>query len=99
MLLATVVETSGKIAQTSKRLAKIDLLAALLRQLHQDEIEIVAASLSGQIRQGRIGVGYATLRDLSGSPASEPTLEVHDLDRTLQAIATSQGAGSARHRQ
>jgi len=98
MLLATVVETSGKIAQTSKRLAKIDLLAALLRQLHPDEIEVVAASLSGQIRQGRIGIGYATLRDIAGSAAQTPQLQVLELDRALQAIAATQGAGSARQR-
>jgi len=99
MLLATVVETSEKIAQTPKRLAKIDLLAALLRQLHADEVEVVAASLSGEIRQGRIGIGYAVLRDVAGSSALSPQLQVLELDRALQAIATTKGSGSTRQRQ
>lgn len=98
MLLAQVVETSEKIAQTSKRLAKIDLLATLLRQLQPDEIEVVAASLSGQLRQGRIGIGYATLRDVSGSAVPEPRLKVLDFDFALQTIASTQGPGSARER-
>lgn len=98
MLLATVVETSEKIASTSKRLAKIELLAGLLRQLHGDEIEVVAASLSGEIRQGRIGIGYATLREIAGVPAPAPQVQVLEFDETLQRISTTQGAGSARRR-
>ena len=66
MLLAAVVETSRRVAETTKRLEKVDLLARLLRQLHPDEIEIVVRFLAGSIRQGRIGIGYAALRDARG---------------------------------
>ncbi len=86
MLLSSVVETSRRVADTAKRLEKIDLLAQLLRQLHGDEIEIVVVYLSGQTRQGRIGVGYAALRDARHSPAASPTIEILDLDRILQNI-------------
>src|SRR6266851_4600969 len=58
MLLAAVVETSSRVAGTTKRLEKIELLAKLLRQLQPEEIEIVAAFLGGRTRQGRIGIGY-----------------------------------------
>src|SRR5262249_43966612 len=98
MLLASVVETSRRMAATSKRLEKIDLLAALLRQLHADEVETVAAFLSGRTRRGRIGVGYSTMRDANASPAQQPSLEIIETDRALQAIADSKGPGSERQR-
>ena len=43
MLFAQVVETSRRIAATTKRLEKIELLANLLRQLAADEIEVVVS--------------------------------------------------------
>jgi DNA ligase-1 len=98
MLLAAVVETSRRVAETSKRLAKVDLLAQLLRQLQPDEIEIAAAFLSGQIRQGRIGVGYAAVREAAGAPASNASVELAEVDRIFQSISTASGGGSAQRR-
>src|SRR5581483_4776552 len=98
MQLAAVAETSERVRQTSKRLEKIDLLAQLLRQLHPDETEIVVAFLAGEVRQGRIGIGGAALRDAMGSPAQNPSLEIADVDRTLDQIATTCGSGSQRQR-
>src|SRR5437879_4667354 len=62
MLLHELVTTSGRVAATSGRLAKIELLAALLQRAAADEIETAIAALSGSLRHGRIGVGYAALR-------------------------------------
>jgi DNA ligase-1 len=98
MLLASVVETSRRVADTSKRLEKIGLLATLLRQVSPAEIEIVVQFLAGQTRQGRIGVGYAALRDARNSPASNPNLEVLEVDRILQSITEVSGNGSQRRR-
>jgi ATP-dependent DNA ligase I len=98
MLLSSVVDTSRRVADTSKRLEKIDLLARLIRQLSPDEIEIVVQFLSGQTRQGRIGVGYAALRDARNSPAANPSLEILEVDRILQAITEAGGSGSQRRR-
>src|SRR5260370_17880907 len=67
MLFAAVVETSQRVAQTSRRLEKIDLLAALLRQLQPEEVQIVVAFLSGYTRQARIGVGYGALPDAAAA--------------------------------
>ena len=53
MLLQQVVETSRAIAETSKRTAKIASAADLLRHLAPEEIQPVAAYLSGVTRQGR----------------------------------------------
>jgi len=98
MRLAALVETSRRVAETTKRLAKVDLLAQLLKQAHPEEVEIVVAFLTGRARQGRIGVGYGTVRDAKGSPASEPSLELSDIDRLFEAITKIQGRGSQRQR-
>jgi DNA ligase-1 len=99
MLLASVVETSRRVADTTKRLEKIDLLARLIRQLSPEEIEIVVPFLSGQTRQGRIGIGYASLRDARNSPAASASLEILDVDRSLQEVTGVSGSGSQRRRQ
>ena len=94
MLFSRVVETSQRVADTSKRLEKIDLLAMLLAQLEPDEVEIVVAFLSGATRQGRIGVGYATLHNAAAPPAESVTLAIRDVDRFLGSLAAVQGRGS-----
>jgi DNA ligase-1 len=94
MLLANVVETSGRVAATSKRLAKVDLLADLLKQLSPDEVEIVVSFLSGSTRQGRTGIGYAVVRDSHAAAAQTATLEVLDVDRALDSLANAKGRGS-----
>ena len=98
MLFAGVVETSRRVAGTSRRLEKVDLIAALLGQLDPEEVEIVVAFLSGYTRQGRIGIGYATLQAAAAEPAAGPALEIHELDRGLTELASVQGAGSERRR-
>lgn len=102
MLFASVVETSRRVADTAKRLEKIDLLARLIGQLRGEEIEIVVLYLAGQTRQGRIGVGYAALRDARHTPASgrsvDMALQILDVDATLESITTAGGAGSQRRR-
>jgi DNA ligase 1 len=94
MLLASVVETSGRVAATSKRLAKIELLADLLKKLDPEEIEIVVSFLSGVTRQGRAGIGLAVVRDSEATPAPTATLEILDLDRALASLAGVKGRGS-----
>src|SRR5579862_9747557 len=98
MRLAAVVETSRRVAGTTKRLEKVDLLAQLLKQLHPGEVEIVVAFLTGRTRQGRIGIGYGTIRDAKGSPATDPSLEVAEIDRSFESITKIQGSGSQRRR-
>ena len=98
MLLAAVVETSRRVADTSRRLEKIELLATLLRALDADEVEIVVAFLSGYARQGRIGVGWATLKAAGTPPVENAVLEIHEVDRTLAALAAVAGRGSDRQK-
>ncbi len=98
MLLAEVVETSRRITATAKRLEKIDLLARLLKQLHPEEIETGVAFLSGYTRQGRIGIGYATLRASLATAAQTAFLEVLEVDRMLGELAATSGSGSEARR-
>src|SRR5579875_3353834 len=98
MLLAELVETSNRIAKTSRRLEKTALLAALLKQLTPEEVEIAVAFLSGGARQGRIGIGYATLRDATAAPAETPSLDLPEADRTLTELGAVQGRGSEQRR-
>src|SRR5690606_38033045 len=99
MLLARVVETSNAVAATRARLVKVERLADCLGALAPDEIEAGVAFLAGQVRQGRIGVGHATVRGVTAPPAETATLTVHDVDVALAALAETAGPGSARERE
>jgi DNA ligase-1 len=94
MQLSRVVATSGRVAATSKRLDKIASIATLIEQLQPEEVEIAVSFLSGSTRQGRIGIGYSTLRDVTGSPAAEPSLELLEVDRAFESLKSTQGSGS-----
>lgn len=98
MLLADVVETSRRVAETTKRLEKIDLLSTLLRQANPDEIEILASFLAGRTRQPRLGAGYAALRDAAAPPAASATLHIHDVDRAFEDLQNVKGRGSEQRR-
>jgi len=94
MLFARVVETSERVTATSKRLEKIELLATLAKQLNDDECEIAVAYLCGYTRQGRTGVGYATIKASTAPPAETAALEVADVDRAFASLAGIQGRGA-----
>jgi ATP-dependent DNA ligase I len=101
MLLARLVETSRRVAETKGRLEKIGQLAAFLTQLSPPEIEIAVAFLSGSYRQQKLNVGYAALQAASQSgTVSSPTLELADVDAALERIAgVPLGKGSTAERQ
>src|SRR2546422_7596757 len=98
MILQQLVRTSRLVTNTSSRLAKIELLAALLRQAAPDEIEIVIAHLSGSVRQAKLGVGWATVQAARVAPSETPSLRVLDVDATLERLAATGGKGSAASR-
>ena len=94
MLLAAIVEASRQVSETSKRLEKTALLAALLKQLSAEEIEPAVAFLSGSLRQGRMGIGYATLHAAMPEPAAIPSLEILQVDRLFDQLAGVKGSGA-----
>jgi DNA ligase 1 len=98
-LLANLVETSQRVGATSARLAKVRELAGLLRSLAPDEIETGAHYLSGELPQGRIGIGYAALRSAaSNAPAATASLSIAEVDGLLTELAGIRGAGSTASR-
>jgi DNA ligase-1 len=99
MRLAEVVRTSDTVAATPARSAKVAALATLLTQLAPEEVEPAVAFLTGRPRQGKIGVGWATLRAIESPAAAEPSIEVLELDATVDALQALTGPGSAAARQ
>ncbi|MEX2156754.1 MAG: ATP-dependent DNA ligase [Gemmatimonadales bacterium] len=95
MLLHHLVSTSRQVAATRGRLAKIELLAALLKQARADEVEAVIAYLSGTVLQPKLGVGWAGLQAAKVQAAETPSLEITDVHRTLALVASAAGKGSA----
>ncbi|MGH8912738.1 MAG: ATP-dependent DNA ligase [Acidimicrobiia bacterium] len=91
--LAGLVEVSNRVALTSSRRAKIDLIAGYLRSLHVDAVSPAVAFLSGVIPQGAIGVGWAILSE-SPSPATDASLRIEDVMTAFDDLAATSGAGS-----
>ena len=105
MLLAEVVEASRRVAATPARTAKIVALADVLRRLAPEEVEPAVGFLVGEPRQGRIGVGWATVAKgitarRSGSAAPDAPEEraepitITDLDQVLEQLEGTTGTGS-----
>ncbi len=96
MHLNDVVESSRLIADTSARLEKVEVLATMLRRLQPQEVPIAVAFLTGEPRQGRIGIGPAKIRAaFPDASAVEPSLTILDVDAGLEQIASVSGPGSA----
>ena len=93
-LFAAVVDASSRVTATSSRSAKIAVLAELLRSLAPAEVPIVVGFLSGVPRQGRVGIGYATVYRLETGAAAEPSLSVGEVDVAISDIEAATGSGS-----
>jgi DNA ligase-1 len=91
--LDQIARASADVAATSARLAKIELLAACLREARAEEVPVAVAYLSGELPHDRIGVGWAMLRALP-TAAAAPSLELLDVDAALRRIGAATGAGS-----
>jgi ATP-dependent DNA ligase I len=94
VLLVRIAEVSEAVATTSGRLAKIDMLAAALREAGPLEVPIAVAYLSGELPQRQIGVGWAALQG-GFPPAASPTLDLAEVDEGFSAIGALAGKGSA----
>ena len=97
-LLAELVRVSDQVAATRSRLAKIRALADFLRPLAREEIEIALPYLSGDIRQGRLAVGYGALQAARASTAGGPPLALRDVDAAFAALKQTKGKGAAERR-
>ncbi|HEV2759261.1 MAG TPA: ATP-dependent DNA ligase [Acidimicrobiales bacterium] len=95
MLLADLVDASAKVGATRSRTLKLAALADVLGRVGADEAGPAAAFLAGQLRQGRVGVGWALISGIDVDPAPSPTLTVADVDQTVTTLAGLAGPGSA----
>ncbi|WP_329035126.1 ATP-dependent DNA ligase [Streptomyces sp. NBC_00178] len=93
MLLARLAHVSLEVAETSARTRKTALLAALFRETGPDDVPVVIPYLAGRLPQGRLGIGWSTLRG-DVTPADTPTLTVTGTDAELTAIGALKGPGS-----
>jgi DNA ligase-1 len=94
-LLADVVTASREVADTSSRSQKVAILAELLRRLEPLEVPVAVGFLSGAPRQGRVGVGYATVYGLESRAAAEPSVTIDELDRVIAEVRETTGSGSS----
>jgi DNA ligase-1 len=99
MLLVELVATSQAVADEAGRLAKTARLADCLRAAGP-QAALAASLLIGLPRQGRIGIGYATLQKVRAAapPAAAPTLTLAELDAALDRLTAVQGKGAAAER-
>jgi len=95
---AELVRVSKQVAATSSRLAKIRELADFLRRLDPGEIALALPYLSGDIRQGKLAVGYAALQSARSAPARAASLKLRDIDAAFQKLKAVKGKGAAGQR-
>jgi DNA ligase-1 len=93
-----VVTTSRDVGGTSSRAEKVRRLATALRTLDAEELELAVLYLSGEIRQGRIGIGPAALRGGITGGAPVATLSLLEVDHLLAELSTIHGSGSSARR-
>jgi ATP-dependent DNA ligase I len=100
VLFAELVRASSEVAATASRSAKIATLADFIGRLEPEEVTPAVAFLIGVPRQGRFGVGWATLGGVGAATAAvgEP-LAIADVDAAIDMLRTVAGTGSGARRQ
>jgi DNA ligase-1 len=97
--LAELAAASRRVAGAPGRLAKVGIIAEFLRGLDAEEVEIAIPYLSGETRQGKLALGYATLRSAMGTPAMQAGLSLHDVDSAFEKLKGMKGKGAATRRE
>jgi DNA ligase-1 len=110
MRLAELVAASNAVAANPARLEKTRILAELLQALTPEEVPIAVAFLAGRLRQGRLGLGHATLWEarndppaprepsLFDAPGTDAPLTLLDVDAAFGRLALARGKGVASQR-
>ncbi len=95
MLFKDLVDISKRVRATTRKKEKTSLLAECLKRAQGREIALAASYLSGQIPQGRLGIGWAVLQKsleiLDQRPRMVSLLEVN---RYFDETVRSKGAGA-----
>lgn len=93
-LLADLVAVSARVAATSSRREKVELLADYLDTLDGDALPVAVAYLIGETPQGSLGVGWATIGDVP-VPAPSPSLTLAEVTNAFDALVEASGSGSS----
>jgi DNA ligase 1 len=95
-----LVACSQAVGSTASRLAKRKLLVHLLETCEPHELPTVIGVLCGEPRQGRIGVGWASVATLESSEVlSAGPRTIDELDELMDLLASTHGPGSQAIRQ
>ncbi len=100
--LLDIVSASRDVAATRSRLKKTARFAEILRSTTLEELPATIGFLCGELRQGRLGLGYAALRDLriSVEPGTMGgAVSVLELDAVFQTLEVLSGKGVASERE
>jgi DNA ligase-1 len=99
MKLERLVDAWHRLARTGGRKEKIAQLAEVLSAAELDEVQVAVAYLSGELPQGRPGLGPSALHKAQpDTAASAATLTLADVDRVFRGIAEASGPGSGGER-
>ena len=99
MKLDELVQVSASVAATPGRLEKISRLAALLSRVSPEEVQIAVGFLIGWPRQGKLGVGWATVSGARhNAPSEAASLELRDVDATFDRLLLARGKNSTAER-
>jgi DNA ligase-1 len=96
LFLKDLVQISERVSATPKKKEKASLIAYFLKEAKGKEISLAASYLSGELPQGRLGIGWATLHEAMKESSLQPNpLTLIDLDLYLETIAQEKGPGSS----
>ena len=101
MLIADVVDAADRVGATRSRIRKVHVLSELLQACLVSELPVVTGLLTALPRQGRIGVGWSSLRGEQENDAefgAGATLMVLEFDAALDDLARHIGEGSVGRR-
>ena len=98
--VAEVVAASQAVAATRSRKKKSEQLASVLARVSPEEVRPAVGFLCGELRQGKVGLGYAALRRVRALPEpSEARVTVLELDGVFEALRGLAGKGVASERE
>ncbi|MBT8144730.1 MAG: ATP-dependent DNA ligase, partial [Gammaproteobacteria bacterium] len=96
---AVVAACSQAVSATRSRKRKTAALIECLRAADDDEIGIICSWLTGELPQGRIGLGPTILRAVADTPATkESDTTVAEVNAAVDAIAAIAGKGAIEKR-
>jgi DNA ligase-1 len=96
LFLKDLVEISERVSATTKKKEKASLLAHLFKEAKGKEIFLAAFYLSGELPQGRLGIGWVMLQEAIKGSSSQPNpISLTDLDLYFEAIPKERGSGSS----